>query len=142
MPDANEPDQGTPASHRAAAAQAGLAVCASRALQERGRAHVWPVLLRGEPVSAFALRIDGNVVAFVNRCRHVDAEMDWTPGEFLDDEGEAILCALHGARYEPKKGQCIGGPCGRQALIPVTVREADGMVAWYPDDRLQPEASR
>lgn len=145
MPDASQPHGGAPSPDQAAQAArepVGLVVCASRALQERGQAHVWPVQMNGEPVNAFALRIDGRVVAYVNRCRHVDAEMDWNPGEFLDDEGQSILCSLHGARYEPVNGRCIGGPCGRQSLIAVTVREQDGMVAWYPDDRLQPESAR
>lgn len=117
----------------------GLVLCASSALQERGRAHVWPLRLCGEPVRAFALRIDDRVVAYVNRCAHVPAEMDWNIGEFLDAEGRRIVCSIHGASYEPASGRCVGGPCGRQALLKVAVSEADGTVTWYPDARLQPE---
>jgi hypothetical protein len=36
------------------------------------------------PARAFALRFDGRVVAYLNRCAHVPTEMDWQPGEFLD----------------------------------------------------------
>jgi hypothetical protein len=53
-------------------------------LAERGRAKVWEVLEYGRPARAFALRFDGVVRAYLNRCAHVPAEMDWQPGEFLD----------------------------------------------------------
>ncbi len=61
-----------------------LPLCASEALAERGRAWVWDVLEYGRPARAFALRFDGIVVAYLNRCTHVPTEMDWQPGEFLD----------------------------------------------------------
>ena len=79
-----------PSIPRAEEPAAGLDLCAGAALAERGRAHVWDIALRGEAATAFALRIDGRVVAYVNRCVHVDAEMDWNPGEFLDREGRTI----------------------------------------------------
>jgi hypothetical protein len=37
-------------------------------LAERGRAWVWDVLEYGRPVRAFALRFDGTVRAYLNRC--------------------------------------------------------------------------
>ena len=36
-----------------------------------------------QPARAFALRFDGRVVAYLNRCAHVPTEMDWQPGQFL-----------------------------------------------------------
>lgn len=118
--------------------QDGLPVCASQALKERSRAVVWPVLLQGEAATAFALRIDGKVVSYINRCKHVAAELDWQPGEFLDAEGQSIICALHGAQYAPSDGRCVGGPCGRQSLHPVRVQEQAGRVHWYPDAAVTP----
>ena len=52
-------------------------LCASAELAERGRAHLFEVQLWGQSARAFALRFDGRVVAYVNRCAHVPAEMDW-----------------------------------------------------------------
>ncbi len=69
-----------------------------------------------EPARAFAMRFDGKVVAYLNRCVHVPTELDWQPGEFLDSGKEFILCSIHGAAYEPRNGHCIGGPCGRGKL--------------------------
>ena len=115
-----------------------LPLCRSEALAERGRAHVWDVLLHGQPVRAFALRIDGRPVAYLNRCAHVAAEMDWNPGDFLDGERRYIVCALHGAHYEPATGRCAGGPCGRGRLRALSVTERDGEVRWYPCPEIRP----
>jgi nitrite reductase/ring-hydroxylating ferredoxin subunit len=110
----------------------GLPLCASSALAERDKALVFDVQLWGARTSAFALRIDGQVVAYLNRCAHVPTEMDWQPGEFLDAERQFIICSIHGATYEPKHGRCVGGPCGRGRLMPVAVSEHGGQVYWYP----------
>jgi nitrite reductase/ring-hydroxylating ferredoxin subunit len=87
---------------------------------------------------AFALRFDGRVVAYLNRCAHVPTELDWQEGEFLDAERRYILCSVHGAVYSPSTGACLMGRCGRAGLIPVTVRELDGALHWYPAGALQP----
>jgi nitrite reductase/ring-hydroxylating ferredoxin subunit len=113
-------------------------LCASADLAERGRAWVWDVLEHGRPTRAFALRFDGAVVAYINRCVHVPTEMDWQPGEFLDIEKRWILCSIHGATYEPADGRCVGGPCGRGRLTRVRVQEEGGAVYWYPSFDIQP----
>jgi nitrite reductase/ring-hydroxylating ferredoxin subunit len=115
-------------------------LCASSALEERGRAWVWELMEYGRMQRAFALRFEGRVVAYLNRCVHVPTEMDWQPGEFLDMEKRWILCSIHGASYEPRDGRCVGGPCGRGRLRSVPVTELDGQVYWYPSRDLQPVA--
>jgi nitrite reductase/ring-hydroxylating ferredoxin subunit len=113
-------------------------LCASADIGERGKGWVWDVLEYGRPARAFALRIDGVVVAYMNRCLHVPTEMDWQPGEFLDMEKRYILCSVHGAAYEPKDGRCVGGPCGRGKLTSVSVQEDAGQVYWYPSRDIRP----
>lgn len=113
-------------------------LCASSALAERGTAHVFDVLHYRQPARAFALRIDGHVVAYLNRCLHVPTEMDWQPGEFLDSGKEYILCAIHGAAYEPQTGRCVGGPCGRGKLTAIATIEREGQVYWYPSRDTKP----
>lgn len=115
-------------------------LCRADALAERGSALVFDVLLWREPVRAFALRFDGRVVAYINRCAHVPTELDWLPGEFLDAERQTIVCSIHGARYEPGSGRCLGGPCGRARLMPLEVSERDGDVYWYPSRDIAPLA--
>jgi len=107
-------------------------LCASAALEEKGKAIVFDVLHYREPARAFALRFEGKVVAYLNRCVHVPTELDWQPGEFLDSGKEFILCSIHGAAYEPRHGKCIGGPCGRGGLTPIAAEERDGEVWWLP----------
>ena len=117
---------------------AGERLCASVDIAERGRAWVWDVLEYGHPVRAFALRFDGQLRAYLNRCVHVAAEMDWQPGEFFDADRRWILCSIHGASYEPASGRCAGGPCGRGRLTPLAVQEQGGQVYWYPSRDIQP----
>ena len=113
-------------------------LCASGALQERGKALVFDVLLWGQPARAFVLRFDGVLVGYINRCAHVPVEMDWLPGEFLDHDKRHIVCSIHGASYEPAQGRCVGGPCGRSRLITVAVGEQDGQACWYPSRDVRP----
>lgn len=113
-------------------------LCASSELEERGRAVVFDVLQFRQPARAFALRFEGRVVAYLNRCLHVPTEMDWQPGEFLDAEREQIVCSLHGATYEPLSGRCTGGPCGPGRLTALVVEERDGAVYWYPSRDIRP----
>ncbi len=113
-------------------------LCTTAELEERGRAWGWDVVQYGRPARAFALRFDGEVRAYMNRCVHVPTEMDWQPGEFLDTEKRWILCSIHGATYEPADGRCVGGPCGRGRLQAIRTEERDGQVYWYPSRDIRP----
>ena len=125
------------AAHRGAPPGA-LALCPSAALEESGPAHLWAVRLWGMPARAFALRFEGRVVAYLNRCAHVPTEMDWEPGRFLDQDRRFILCQVHGAVYEPTTGHCIAGPCRGERLMRVDTVEQAGEVYWYPSPDIQP----
>ena len=113
-------------------------LCAGDQLAEKGTAFIFDVLHYREPARAFAMRFDGQVVAYLNRWLHVPSEMDWQPGEFLDSAREFIFCSIHGATYEPQSGRCVGGPCGRGKLTSLQVVERDGQVYWYPSRDTQP----
>jgi nitrite reductase/ring-hydroxylating ferredoxin subunit len=125
----------------------GLLVCRSEELTERGTAVLWDLLLYRQPARAFVLRVDGAVVAYINRCAHVPTEMDWQAGEFWDMDKRDILCSIHGASYNPRDGRCVGGPCGKGRLLAVRVEErvdaaaepgAASQVYWYPSRDIQP----
>ena len=113
-------------------------LCRAEELEERGNAIGFDVLLWRQPVRGFALRFDGRVVAYLNRCAHVPTEMDWQPGEFLDADKRHIVCSIHGATYEPASGRCLGGPCDRGRLMAIEVGERDGQVYWYPSRDVKP----
>lgn len=116
----------------------GVELCGAEELAERGTAVGFEVRLRDESVPAFALRFDGQAVAYLNRCAHIPVEMDWRPGQFLDDSGDWIICAMHGAMYDPRDGSCVGGPCGGRGLTRIEVGERDGKVYWYPSPDIRP----
>ena len=112
----------------APALRPGDSVCASNQLQEGGRGVRFLVEHNGHIIPAFAVRHAGRVVAYLNRCAHKLVELDWQQGEFFDAERRYLVCATHGALYDPASGICVGGPCRGAALTAVPVREADGLV--------------
>jgi nitrite reductase/ring-hydroxylating ferredoxin subunit len=119
----------------------GLAVCDGAALADSGPAHVFEVQEWGRSARAFVLRFEGRVYGYINRCAHVPVELDWQPGRFFDDSGRWLICAVHGAVYDPGSGVCVGGPCRHKRLKPITVDEIEGRVYWYPSGELTPVAA-
>ena len=49
------------------------------------------VVYAGQTCRAFAIRYQGHVHAYLNRCAHVAMEMDWQPNRFFDDTGRWLL---------------------------------------------------
>ncbi|MDR1969638.1 MAG: Rieske 2Fe-2S domain-containing protein, partial [Burkholderiaceae bacterium] len=88
---------------------------------------------------AFAIRFDGHVHAYLNRCTHLATEMDYRPNRFFDSSGCWLLCATHGAVYAPGTGERVGGP-GRGPLVKIETSEEDGVVYWHPGGQIQPPA--
>ena len=88
---------------------------------------------------AFAIRYRGIVHAYLNVCAHQELELDWIPGAFFDAAETMLVCAAHGAHYEPDTGRCVAGPCIGAGLVNLPVRErADGTIAFVeiePDPR-------
>ena len=58
-----------------------------------GRAVPFDVLQWRSRHPAFAMRFEGKVVAYLNRCAHVPTEMDWQDGQFLDADKESSSAA-------------------------------------------------
>lgn len=106
-------------------------ICASGALVDGGpgvRFELDPAV-HFTPVG-FAVRHCGAVRAFVNRCPHAGTELDWNPGEFFDETRLYLMCATHGALFEPGNGYCVAGPCRGASLEPLAVAERDGQVIF------------
>jgi nitrite reductase/ring-hydroxylating ferredoxin subunit len=113
------------------------ALCDSAELQEGALALGFDVRYAGQDCRAFAVRFEGRVHAYLNRCTHVPMEMDYQPGRFFDDTGRWLLCATHGAAYAPDTGACAGGPC-RGGLVKIALTESAGVVHWHTSPHLQP----
>ena len=73
-------------------------------------------------LEGFALNHDGRYHAYLNRCAHVGTPLDLWPNEFLTEDGREIVCATHGALYDPESGLCTAGPCAGDHLTPLPVR--------------------
>lgn len=93
-----------------------------------GASAKFPLLWRGRRVEAFVVNFRGEFHAYVNQCIHAGTPLDWWPNEFFTDDGQLLICATHGALYEPDTGRCAGGPCGSGRLYALGVRVADGRV--------------
>jgi nitrite reductase/ring-hydroxylating ferredoxin subunit len=109
-------------------AQGERLICAGEVLADGGAGVRFEVERDGEKLPAFAVRFRGVVRAYVNECRHQATELDWNPGEFFDAERLYLICATHGALYEPDTGLCVDGPCRGARLGSVAVVERDGAV--------------
>jgi nitrite reductase/ring-hydroxylating ferredoxin subunit len=112
-------------------------LCAASSLVNGGDAVPFEVVYCGQTSYAFAIRYANRVHAYLNRCSHVPMEMDYQPNRFFDLTGHWIICATHGAMYDPATGACRMGPC-RGGLVKIEVSEANGTVRWHTGPHLQP----
>ncbi len=69
-----------------------------------------------ENASFMALKTDGVIYIYRNRCPHLGLPLQWQPDQFLNHDKSLILCSTHGALFEIDSGHCIAGPCQNQAL--------------------------
>ncbi len=107
-----------------------IALCNSADLQNASTAVPFDVQYTGLVCRAFAIRFEGSVHAYLNRCSHVAMELDWQPNQFFDDTGQWLLCSTHGAAYQPRTGECGGGPC-TGGLVKINLTEEGGVVYWH-----------
>lgn len=79
----------------------------------------WPVLL---------VRTEGKLLATIDRCSHAASEL--STGRIRRG---AVMCPLHGARFELATGRCVGG--AYKALMTFETRLADDWVeVSVPDE--------
>jgi nitrite reductase/ring-hydroxylating ferredoxin subunit len=89
----------------------------------------------GSTVEAMLVSYEGNLYAYVNRCRHISLTMDWVDNHFFTEDKRYLICANHGATYEPTSGECVWGPCFGAFLKPVPLEIDQGKIfAFCPDD--------
>jgi nitrite reductase/ring-hydroxylating ferredoxin subunit len=79
-------------------------------------------------LEALLVNYQGNLFAYVNRCPHTGITLDWVNNQFFSVDGRYLMCATHGAVFEPPSGECIWGPCVGLALQSVPLEIADGQV--------------
>ncbi len=110
-----------------------LIVFNSADLQEKSQGLRFDLPQLGEHITGFVVRFDGNVHAYVNQCAHVSVELDWNEGDFFTPEKDYLVCATHGAQYQPNTGFCVFGPCKGKSLRTLPVTEQDQQVIIHLD---------
>jgi nitrite reductase/ring-hydroxylating ferredoxin subunit len=117
-------------------------ICAAAELVDGGAGVRRAATYAGGEAVVFFVRYDGRAYGYLNRCAHVPMELDWVEGQFFESSGLYLMCATHGAIYQPDTGKCVGGPCRGGRLRPVQVDERDtpdgSAVFWLPDGDLRP----
>ncbi len=88
----------------------------------------------GRTLEGFVVRQGERYHAYLNRCPHAGTPLDLWPNEFLSEDGRWLVCATHGAIFEPSTGACAAGPCAGDALTRLPLRrEGDVLVVSCPD---------
>ena len=103
-------------------------ICTSQEVQEKGIGVRFDLPKLGLRETGFVVRYRGEVYGYINQCAHVPAPLDWNEGEFFDLTRTALICATHGAQYEPETGYCILGPCKGKSLRKLDVVERDNHI--------------
>lgn len=112
-------------------------ICASADLAECSLGRRFQLSAWEAVIPAFVIRYQDQPRAFVNRCAHMTLELDIVPGRFFDRDKRFLMCATHGALYDPESGECRGGPCYGNGLEPVRVQEKNGMVLLADEQYLE-----
>lgn len=102
-------------------------LCAAEDMAE-GQYREFQIELDGEPVWLIATRHRGQLRAWFNLCPHQGRPLNFAPDRFLTDGDNRLVCAHHGAVFEPATGQCVSGPCKNAALREVVIDESGGQI--------------
>jgi nitrite reductase/ring-hydroxylating ferredoxin subunit len=77
---------------------------------------------------ALLVNYQGNLFAYVNRCPHTGITLDWVNNQFFSVDNRYLMCATHGAVFEPPTGECVWGPCFGLSLQSVPIEIENGKV--------------
>jgi len=90
-----------------------------------GKVAVFTLHIAGVREEGFVICSAGHLHAYHNRCPHNGSTLDWVPGRFFSEDGEALVCQTHGALFAPDSGACLSGPCPT-GLTRLPLREQAG----------------
>lgn len=76
----------------------------------------------------FAVKKDGQIYLYENRCPHLGIELNWQENQFLDPDNALIQCSTHGALFRIDNGQCVSGPCLGDQLRVIDFDVRDGII--------------
>ena len=80
------------------------------------------------PFRGIVVRWEGEVYAYQNMCPHAGHGLNLVADQFFNAEQDLLICASHGALFEPATGYCVAGPCPGKSLRKLPLRVADNKV--------------
>ncbi|HEX9391567.1 MAG TPA: Rieske 2Fe-2S domain-containing protein [Usitatibacteraceae bacterium] len=114
-------------------------VCERAVLLDGGLAQRFEIERGGRRIPCFVIAYEGQVHAYRNSCPHRGTELDWQPGEVFDETGLYLVCATHGAVFEPAGGVCVGGPCHGASLSRIPISVENHLVVLQTDVLVAPQ---
>lgn len=78
--------------------------------------------------AAFVVLRGGRVFGYVDSCPHAGWPLAMVDDRYFNRTGRYLLCAGHGALFEPDNGACVAGPCSGKSLEPWPVTVQDGAI--------------
>ncbi|WP_181918258.1 Rieske 2Fe-2S domain-containing protein [Wenzhouxiangella sp. 15190] len=81
-----------------------------------------------QPVWLIVTRQAGQPRGWLNLCPHQGRPLNFAPDRFLTDEDNRLVCAHHGAVFDPASGVCVSGPCQNATLRDIALDESDGRI--------------
>jgi nitrite reductase/ring-hydroxylating ferredoxin subunit len=95
---------------------------------EHGTSKKFTMRRGGRELEALLVNYQGNHFAYVNRCPHTGITLDWVNNQFFSSDNRYIMCATHGAVFEPPSGECIWGPCVGLSLQSLPIEINGGQI--------------
>ena len=101
-------------------------------------------LRRGQrTLEALLVNFDGRYFAYINRCPHTGITLDWVNNQFFSSDQRYLMCATHGAVFEPPTGEqpvhlkaTAALPGTAEKLDVLAERLRQGLPLWHPADRM------
>ncbi|MEZ5523375.1 MAG: Rieske (2Fe-2S) protein [Pseudomonadales bacterium] len=76
----------------------------------------------------FALKKNGAIYLYENRCPHLGLNLEFQPDDFLNYDETYIQCSTHGAMFALETGECVLGPCKGDTLKDIPFELDDGQI--------------
>lgn len=69
------------------------------------------------------IRKADQIFGWLDACPHYaqGTSLAWKKHQYLNSQGNYIVCFSHGAQFEIETGKCLSGPCVNQYLTPVQI---------------------
>ena len=94
----------------------GIFVCRMSELRE-SQAISRELTVEQRKFTVIVYAINGKPHVYLNSCPHTGVRLEWRQDDFMDSTGQYLMCAMHGALFQPHDGACIEGPCVGDSLI-------------------------